>query len=168
MNSTRISQAWWKVTESFAVSPTHSCLFGVMVMGPDWESVGCTFEYRNYICLSNERPSLISLILIQNRKNPIDWFKACSHWVTATAMASSFMNGSNGMQWGCSHWGGSNGNGNGVVMEWVGYPFVMAMATATHLIALHCILPLPLPPLPIWTVATMPLPLPLLSVNGPL
>ena len=41
MNSTRISQAWLKVTEIFSVSPI---LFGVMVMTPDWESVDCEFE----------------------------------------------------------------------------------------------------------------------------
>ena len=53
-----------KVTESFSVSPTHSFLFGVMVMTPDGESVGCEFEYRNF-CFWKERPtcSLISLSL---------------------------------------------------------------------------------------------------------
>ena len=30
-----------------------------------------------------------------------------------------------------------NGNSNGIVMEWVGYPFVTATAMVTHLIALH-------------------------------
>ena len=54
-----ISQVWLKVTESFYVSPTHSWLFGVMVMTPDWISVGCEFEYRNF-CFWKERPSLIS------------------------------------------------------------------------------------------------------------
>ena len=48
MNSTGISQALLKVTESFSVSPTHSWLFGVMVMTSDWESVGCKFEHRNF------------------------------------------------------------------------------------------------------------------------
>ena len=41
MNSTRISQAWLKATESCSVSPTHSWLFDVMVMATDWGSVGC-------------------------------------------------------------------------------------------------------------------------------
>ena len=41
MNSTRISEARLKVTESFSVSPTSSWLFDVMVMATDWESVGC-------------------------------------------------------------------------------------------------------------------------------
>ena len=62
MNSTRISQAWLKAIESFSVSPTHSWFFGVMVMTPDWESVGCGFEYM-YFSFWKERPSLISLIL---------------------------------------------------------------------------------------------------------
>ena len=70
MNSTRISWEWLKATDDFSVSITHSWLFGVMVMTPDWESVGCEFQYRNF-CLWKERPSLTSLILIQNRKNQI-------------------------------------------------------------------------------------------------
>ena len=49
MNSTRISQAWLKVTESFSLSPTQSCLSGIMVMTPDWESVGCEFKYSTGI-----------------------------------------------------------------------------------------------------------------------
>ena len=73
MNSARISQTWWKVTESLPVAPTNSWLFGVMVMTLDWESIGCEFKYRHF-CFSKERSSLISLILIQNRKNPVDWF----------------------------------------------------------------------------------------------
>ena len=36
------------VTESFSTSLIHSCLFGVMVTTPDWESVGCEFKYRNF------------------------------------------------------------------------------------------------------------------------
>ena len=56
MNSTRISQARLKETESFSVSPTHSWLCGVVTMTPDWESVG------NF-CFWKEKPSLISLIL---------------------------------------------------------------------------------------------------------
>ena len=48
MNSTGISQASLKVTESFSMSPTHSGLCGVVVMTSDWESVGCKFEYRNF------------------------------------------------------------------------------------------------------------------------
>ena len=59
MNSTRISQEWLKVTESFSVSPTHSWLFGVMFMTPDWESVVCEFEFL----FLERKYSLISLIL---------------------------------------------------------------------------------------------------------
>ena len=47
MNSTRISQAWLKVAESFSLSPTQSWLFGVMVVTPDLESVGCEKDYSN-------------------------------------------------------------------------------------------------------------------------
>ena len=43
MNSSTISQARLKFTEGFSVSPTHSWLCGVMVMTPDWKSVGCEF-----------------------------------------------------------------------------------------------------------------------------
>ena len=35
-------------TKKVAVSHTHSWLFGVMVITPDWESVGCEFKYRNF------------------------------------------------------------------------------------------------------------------------
>ena len=44
--------------ESFSASPTHSLLCGVVVMTPDWESVGCEFKYRNAFFLK-EKPSLI-------------------------------------------------------------------------------------------------------------
>ena len=41
-----------------------SCLCGVVVMTPDWESVGSEFKYRNFLGFIMERkPSLISLIL---------------------------------------------------------------------------------------------------------
>ena len=62
MNSTRISQASLKVTESISVPSTHSGLCGVVVMTSDWESVGCEFKYRSF-CFWEEKPSLISLIL---------------------------------------------------------------------------------------------------------
>ena len=39
-----------------------------MVITPDWELVGCEFKYRNFY-FWKEGPSLISLIIIQNRKN---------------------------------------------------------------------------------------------------
>ena len=42
MNSTRISQAWVKVSESFSLSLTYSWHSGVMVMIPDWELAGYT------------------------------------------------------------------------------------------------------------------------------
>ena len=63
MNSTRISQAWLKVTENFSMSPTHSWLFGVVVMTPDWESVGCEFKYSDILFFGKKKSSLISLIL---------------------------------------------------------------------------------------------------------
>ena len=62
MNLTRFSHARLKVTESFAVSPNHSWLCGIVVMTPDWESVGFEFKYRNF-CVLKERLGLISLIL---------------------------------------------------------------------------------------------------------
>ena len=37
-----VSQACLKVTESFSVSATYSWFFGVMVVTPGSESVGCT------------------------------------------------------------------------------------------------------------------------------
>ena len=43
--------------------PTHSWLCGVVVMVPDWESVGCEFKYRNFFVFGKEKPSLICLIL---------------------------------------------------------------------------------------------------------
>ena len=43
------------------MSPTHGWLCGVVVMTPDWESVGCEFKYRNFFW--KEKPSQISLIL---------------------------------------------------------------------------------------------------------
>ena len=49
-------------SESFSVSPTHTWLFGVMVMTPDWESVRYEFKY-SHLYFWKERPSLISLIL---------------------------------------------------------------------------------------------------------
>ena len=42
----------------------------------------------------------------------------------------SFMNGLCGIQLGVFILGGGNGNRNGIIMEWVGYPFVTATATA--------------------------------------
>ena len=69
MNSTRTSHAWLKVTESFSVSTTHSWHFGVMVMTPDWESVGCEFNHGNF-CLWKENPNLISLILNSKYEKP--------------------------------------------------------------------------------------------------
>ena len=59
MNSTRISQALLKVTESFSASPTHSWLCGVVVKTPDWESLGFSSNTGFFLFLS----SLISLIL---------------------------------------------------------------------------------------------------------
>ena len=45
------------------------------------------------------------------------------------------MNRFNANHGGCSHWGVSTAtaksNGNGIVMEWVGYPFATAMAMAS-------------------------------------
>ena len=41
LNSTSISQAWLKATESFSVSPNHSWLFDVMIMNIVQESLGC-------------------------------------------------------------------------------------------------------------------------------
>ena len=70
MNSSRISQVWLKVTEIFSVCPTHSWHFNVTVMIPDWESVGCQFEYRK-IWFLNETSSVFSLILKLNRKSLI-------------------------------------------------------------------------------------------------
>ena len=54
MNSTRISQALLKATESFSVSNAHSWLCGVVVMTPDWESVGCEFKYRDFCFLARK------------------------------------------------------------------------------------------------------------------
>ena len=48
------------------VSPTHSWLFGVMVMIPDYESVGCELKYRDFW----KRHSLISLILNSKYEKP--------------------------------------------------------------------------------------------------
>ena len=41
---------WLNTTNNFSVSPPppHSWLFGTMVMTPEWESVGCEFEYRDF------------------------------------------------------------------------------------------------------------------------
>ena len=50
----------WIKLESFRMPASYSWLFGVMFMTPDWESVGCEFEYRNLYFLK-ERLSLISL-----------------------------------------------------------------------------------------------------------
>ena len=40
-----MTEDYWKL---FCVS-THSGLFGVMVMAPDWESVGCEFKYKKIL-----------------------------------------------------------------------------------------------------------------------
>ena len=53
---------WIQRENYFSVSPIHSWLFGVMVMTPVWESVGCEFKYRN-VCSCKQSPSLIRLIL---------------------------------------------------------------------------------------------------------
>ena len=57
MNSTRISQAGLKATVSFSVSASHSCLCGVVVKTPDWESVGSEFKYRSFCFF--QRKSLV-------------------------------------------------------------------------------------------------------------
>ena len=62
VNLSRISQPRLKVIENFSVSTTHSWLFGVMVMTPDIEAIGCEFKYRTFR-FGIERPRLISLIL---------------------------------------------------------------------------------------------------------
>ena len=69
MNSTRISQTWLKVPESFSVSPTLSWLCGIVGITPDWESVGCKFKYRNIF--GKEKPSLVSLNLNKKSENTI-------------------------------------------------------------------------------------------------
>ena len=74
MNSTRISQAWLKVTENFSVSPTHSWLCGEVVKTRDWESVGWVFKYRIFFCFWKEKPSLISLIL-NTKSEKHEWFQ---------------------------------------------------------------------------------------------
>ena len=79
VNSTKISQAWLKVTESFSVSSTHSWLCGVVVKTPDLESVGCEFKYRIF-CFWKEKSSLISLIL-NTKSEKHDWHRAqCTVW----------------------------------------------------------------------------------------
>ena len=50
------------MTESLLCLPLTVGSVGVMVMTPDWESVGCQFKYRNFLFLI-EMPSPISLIL---------------------------------------------------------------------------------------------------------
>ena len=52
--------------------PTHSWLFDVMVMNPDWESVGSEFKYMDF-CFRKERPCLISLILNLIIVNKLNW-----------------------------------------------------------------------------------------------
>ena len=75
MNSTRISQAWLKVTESFSMSPNHSWLCGVVVMNPDWESVGCEFKYSDILFFGKKKSSLITSSLILNTKSEKhEWF----------------------------------------------------------------------------------------------
>ena len=54
MNSTRISQAWLKATESFSLSPTHSWLSGVVVV---W------VQMQQLLGFFGKKSGLISLIL---------------------------------------------------------------------------------------------------------
>ena len=45
----------WKLLKFFYVSLSQLCwLFSVMVMIPDWESVGCEFEYRD-VCFFGKK-----------------------------------------------------------------------------------------------------------------
>ena len=52
------------------MSPIHSWLCGVVVMTPDWESVGYEFKYRILFVFWKEKSGLISLILNSKQKNP--------------------------------------------------------------------------------------------------
>ena len=73
MNSTRISQAWLKVAESFSVTPTHSWLCGVVAKNPDCKSVGWGFKYRIFY-FWKEKSNLTSLILnTKSEKHDSDW-----------------------------------------------------------------------------------------------
>ena len=48
MNLTRISQASLKVTERFDCISHSQLALWVMVMNPDFESVGCEFKYKKF------------------------------------------------------------------------------------------------------------------------
>ena len=55
-----MTEGYWK----FLFLPLNSWLFGVVVMTPDWESVGCKFkDSKGIFSFLKEKPSLISLIL---------------------------------------------------------------------------------------------------------
>ena len=54
----------WMLLKAFLYVPLTAASVGVMVMTPDWESVGCEFKHRIGIFrFWKEKPSLISLIL---------------------------------------------------------------------------------------------------------
>ena len=90
------------------------------------------------------RGEIIALKLLYETKYPLVWTNSGTSALRFVHTGGRqrqrkinifpFMNGSNGIQWGCSHWGGINGNGksdvDGNIMEWVGYPFATATAMA--------------------------------------
>ena len=54
----------WRLLKAFLCLPLTVGSVGVMVMTPDWESVGCEFKYSTGIfSFLKEKPSLINLIL---------------------------------------------------------------------------------------------------------
>ena len=75
----------------------------------------------------NANKGFLHVDLSWNLRNIKSLIKARSHWVTATATASSYFCHHEWVVWnpmGDVHTGGGdNGNGNDVIMEWVGYPF---------------------------------------------
>ena len=80
VSSISTSQAWLKATDRFSVSPTHSCLCGVMVSAPgcwsvDWWQVGVQIT-QGWDFIHFRDISLIILdefneSLIENGKNSI-------------------------------------------------------------------------------------------------